>query len=288
MRICFIILCLSVSAPMIDASPTPTPTPTSHIERRETRKTNSLSNDNSAIAQPRVSPLNQEPTDNEAQNQQNSRPKDSIKSPFGWGTDTWIAIFTFFLAVLAGCQFWAMHRQARFMREALAETKKAADAATMSAKTAKDALHLCERADVLIYKVTASKPATYGSPNLGPTSVVTITFKNYGRTRAMHLTATCYLEIYSLEQTEPLKISKPAVGVPMVLGAGDTFEVKFPPIGEWLDDDTVRQIIVRPIMLWFKAEINYKDVFDIERPTVGYGDFDPAEGEFAIYYRQAR
>jgi len=49
------------------------------------------------------------------------------------------------------------------------------------------------------------------------------------------MTAKCDLAIRSLDQPEPLKISNPVFGVPMVLGAGDTFNVKFPPIGGWLD-----------------------------------------------------
>jgi hypothetical protein len=61
-------------------------------------------------------------------------------------SDWLIVIFTFFLTVLAGLQFWAMHRQAKYMRDALTETRKAADAARDSA----DALMNGERAWILV------------------------------------------------------------------------------------------------------------------------------------------
>lgn len=59
--------------------------------------------------------------------------------------DVWMAIFSGFLVVVAVLQWWAIHKQAEYMRGALEETRKAADAAKSSAETAEKALRIAHR-----------------------------------------------------------------------------------------------------------------------------------------------
>jgi len=60
--------------------------------------------------------------------------------------DVLVTVFTGALAILAGLQFWAMHRQARYMRDGLVETKKAADAAAKSVEVARESTEFSKRA----------------------------------------------------------------------------------------------------------------------------------------------
>jgi hypothetical protein len=63
----------------------------------------------------------------------NANKEESDKS----ATDRWLIIFTGCLVLVGALQWWAMHRQARYMRDATVQTRNAADAATAGAAAAK-------------------------------------------------------------------------------------------------------------------------------------------------------
>jgi hypothetical protein len=69
----------------------------------------------------------------------------SQKSPDPSSTDWWVAAFTGALVLVSGLQFWAMHRQAEYMRHSLEETRKATDAATRSSEAAKLSAEVAEK-----------------------------------------------------------------------------------------------------------------------------------------------
>jgi hypothetical protein len=77
-----------------------------------------------------------------------------------WGIfrDALLVIFTGALAVLANRQHQAMIQQADYMRDALAETKKSADAAVNAATVAKRSLEVAYQAKVGITSITLTDP----------------------------------------------------------------------------------------------------------------------------------
>jgi hypothetical protein len=94
-----------------------------------------------------------------------------------------LTLFNGLLALVGFLQWRSTKKQAGYMRDGLAETKRAADAARLSADAATEAVansHITERAIVLIENVEA----TMGIPahGLEVASVVIFTLKNFGRT----------------------------------------------------------------------------------------------------------
>ena len=94
-------------------------------------------------------------------------------------------------------QFNAMCMQAKAamnqyatMQQSLIETKRAADAAVMSAETAKQALYISESADILIKEVKHST-----GHYLREDSDITITLVNSGKTKAVDLTIAAHAAI---------------------------------------------------------------------------------------------
>ena len=101
------------------------------------------------------------------------------------------------------------------MLTALAEAKKSAEAATLSAKTAQTALHTLESADVLIYSVKSSD----GYIIKAGTDII-VTLKNVGRTKATDLSISAYMNAgpYSVEDPPPVRPWK-LIGKPSRLSA---------------------------------------------------------------------
>jgi hypothetical protein len=190
-----------------------------------------------------------------------------------------------------------MDQQREIMQGQLAAAQQATDAATtganaakLAAETTERALKLVDRADILVQNVNV----TLFDHLLGWNSVITAAFKNYGRTRATHVAVRCYLE---LTPDADKGVSAVMGEVPIVLGAGETFTIQLPTLAwigcahstaAWMDDDTLDKINHSQVLLWFNAEISYKDVFDIDRPTHGVADLDMRRGTFSIHYKQAR
>jgi hypothetical protein len=122
--------------------PSPTPSELGQKKQSNTTEKQAIRRADDKPANPTSTPFNQ-PESEPQSGQQAQGAKHAEKTAPGSEID-WaslvVAIFTAVLAILAGCQFWAMHRQAEYMRDALEITRKTADAAKLSADIAKRGL----------------------------------------------------------------------------------------------------------------------------------------------------
>jgi hypothetical protein len=98
------------------------------------------------------------------------------------------------------------------MRKALAETKKAADAAAKNATVAEQTLHLTQTADVHITAITLTPDG-----RLSMDTVIVVEFKNFGATRATHFTNTLGI---GLDSESYRLVSEPRSDIAMVIGSG--------------------------------------------------------------------
>jgi hypothetical protein len=140
-----------------------------------------------------------------------------------------VTVFTGVLAFLAWRQWGAMEKQAEYMRDALAETMKAADAAKSTAETASLSLQfsekvfrLTERADVLILSAGLS------TPHITPQSKLIVTLKNYGRTRASNLKIVGFVTTSEHEKPEQSVLG------PIVLSATGECTSEFEQLTAWM------------------------------------------------------
>ena len=213
----------------------------------------------------------------------------------GFGPATWASWFLGVAAVVAGlialATLRAISYQARIAKISLHQlrryvsftarlaksAKESADTAARHAELAERALHLTERADVLVDQITIST-----HPEFTPDSVVKIAFKNYGRTRANRIetTAKLFSPDVATEPNEPPPIAR------RVVGAGDHYPVVFQPLKRCMTEETFVGIDEGAIALRFEAEIVYYDVFD-KRHTTRYGGvFDRASCSFLVDQHQ--
>jgi hypothetical protein len=107
-----------------------------------------------------------------------NKPKDGAASDWRHDPNSWVAIFTLTLALIAVGQAILFFVQLRLMRASLADSKTAADAAKLAAEAAKQSAEVAvnsQRAWMLIE----------GDPNPGFDSwIFTFTAKNYGKSPA--------------------------------------------------------------------------------------------------------
>jgi hypothetical protein len=106
-------------------SPPPAPSPTKIVEKKQ-----QLSRSETNSGNPSQQAITRTVRNNKHAKTQSN--KNSQKS----STDWWIVTFTGILTVVGALQYWAMRQQAGYMRDGLAETKVAADAAKTSANAA--------------------------------------------------------------------------------------------------------------------------------------------------------
>jgi hypothetical protein len=137
-------------------------------------------------------------------------------------TNRWFIGLTGALVLLAGAQFWAMHRQAEYMRKGLSlsirqarTAARSADAAVLSAETAKQALALLEVADIMVSEISFSTGGL-----MARETVLCFLIKNCGRSRAENVTVVG--EFCVSAATVPLT----TLPIACVLGAGDTLELR--------------------------------------------------------------
>jgi len=172
---------------------------------------------------------------NEAAERQ--RQKDREKSSSDW----WIVYFTGALTFVGIVQLIAMFRQASYMREGLAETKVAADAAKKSAKAAEDSvvlagqnMHLDQRAWVAPNEVIIKRESNQSL-------TATILLKNTGKTFAKRCFVSSNFTVKALTDADPdfdtlmqkadkinLGIIAPSQEVPYTMNA--TFEGNVPNV----------------------------------------------------------
>jgi hypothetical protein len=174
----------------------------------------------------------------------------------------------------------AIKQQGRIARVGLRASRIAASASTVAAKAAKEsadtasrALLLTERADILIEAVPISN-----HPVFDAASVISIVFKNFGRTRANQVQVRNELHITGVALAGPFQ--KPLSAA--VLAARQTLEPHFHRIGEWLTAETARNILDGKAVLRFEAEVFYIDVFGQPHRTKGSGAFVPQTCSFRI------
>jgi hypothetical protein len=164
-----------------------------------------------------------------------------------------------------------MDAQAEYMREGLATTQIAAEAAKQSADTSKLALELLERADVFVSEV-------FTDPSISMSSHVTLKLKNFGRTTAERVTVTTSLSIprppNSNEVILPGKRSEP-----FALAPGDVIMMKLGPITIW--KATIDEVN-RGAPLLLGIDIFYNDIFGTVHATTGEGKFIPTDGRFSL------
>jgi hypothetical protein len=168
---------------------------------------------------------------------------------------------------------WAAFRTLGVIRRQTVEAIRAG-------RLAEEALHLTERADILVESITLSSPGT--APNtMSAQTVIKIVFKNFGRTRADEMHLRFWLGVPGAAPApEPPRI-------PTVLGNGDTHPMPFPRIGECVNEITFRRILAGEIPLQFTGEVTYRDVFGLNHKTVCAGTFRPQPLGFDVDRNEA-
>jgi len=206
-----------------------------------------------------------------------------------WWFNLMLVVFTFGLVGVGWLQYRAMKKQADYMRDALTSTKQAATAATSAAETAERALELSERADVLVEAIDLIDGGydRQRHSRLRGDSICRVTLKNYGRTRAENLTIECSLVAKHIEPSiEPDIVFR---DIPLILGAGKTFELRFPQFSDLGFDQAAVSEINRDSRRRFfiDTKISYADVFKHSHLVTGTGLYDPASGEFRLTHYEA-
>jgi hypothetical protein len=141
-------------------------------------------------------------------------------------------------------------------------SQKSAETAAWSARQAEKALHLTERADVLLEGVSLSTPGVAcQTPPFTLETVITLRFKNFGRTRANQVSSHFWLGVPNAQLVE-----QPS-NVVTIVGAGDSFLLAFNPVHECLNKATFEKILAGEVPFRFQGEITYKDVFGFEHRT---------------------
>ena len=178
-----------------------------------------------------------------------------------------ITVFTGILAIAAIIQILVYKQQANLMKEALAETEKAANAATKSANIASESLMIAHRAYVGIKSITLAhscpKSATYG--NAISDMEVQITCLNTGATRGREFfvsfeifldqltgPAGTAFKAYEL-RTQPTSIN-PHGGTELI--KSPTIEAMFPTANSEILKAAFAQKLFR-----VSGEVHYRDVF---------------------------
>ena len=175
-------------------------------------------------------------------------------------------------------QWKAMKDQVAHMGDTLTATRKAADAAVLSAETAKRALELLERADVLIEDI---KFDTVQTTEWGR---IRITLKNYGRSRADNITIAAKLiatydelELYTPVMTTAIPPNCSAdVASRYLMGEG----------AEWLGGEREQKMRRGDEALLVEFRIGYTDRFTNSHVVEGTATYQPFNNRilFAISY----
>src|SRR6185436_18778597 len=172
--------------------------------------------------------------------------------------------FTGALAWLAHRQHQAMKRQAVYMRGALKETKKAADAAILSANIAKRALETLERADIMVTEVRLDNPDDVEIPQDTPVAAlrwntrISVVFKNVGRSKAKHLTHLCRLRLVNHEDLHHDWMTN---SLPYELAPGEPAIANLRAVGDRLQPHIIDEINNGDKKLHLDCVVDYHDIF---------------------------
>jgi hypothetical protein len=203
-----------------------------------------------------------------------------ISSGASW-PDWIMALFTLALAVLAGAQFWAMYRQAEYMRRGLAETKRAANAAASASATTKLALEISNRANVGIESIVLRDPWPVGTrriENRAARSFIEVTIKNYGATPAKEMSFE-FRVLMPPYIGEPVPIVSRKTELHSLCSSPSAFKPIHEISGEFFKNADANMFL-RDLRV--DGYIRYKDVFGHGYYVECAATFDPTGWEFEV------
>jgi hypothetical protein len=203
-------------------------------------------------------------------------------------TDRWIAVFTGILTLFSALQYWAMRQQARYMRDGLAESNRAAAAAEISANNStkalehtQESLRKTERAVVVLELVEICHWRQPGK--LDDRAGVFFTLKNFGRTVAYQVVTTGRLE-FENEFTETMSTHQtvdefPQIGAVTLASGGDHLW-NSRNLGNWLPRESLWAINSGHARLRYAITVTYRDVFGDQHVFEGTGKWDDRLSRF--------
>lgn len=192
-----------------------------------------------------------------------------------------MALFTIALSGLAGAQFWAMRKQGEYMRDGLAETKRAVDAAANASATARMAMEISTRANVGIESIVLRDPWPAGSrrdEGRAARSHIEVTIKNYGATRAKEM----YFEFRAAMPPyteQPVSIVSKCTELHTLCSAKSVFKTIPEMCSEFFTDTDLNLFLEE---LRVDGQIRYKDVFGHAYHVECAATFDTAAWQFEI------
>jgi len=181
--------------------------------------------------------------------------KDSVEWP-----NLMMVAFTGALAALAALQFWAMYRQAGYMRISLSATKQAADAATSAAATAERALQISQRA----YINAVVSDIVMSDLVLGWPIRIAVQVANDGATPALGVRHSISGNIF--REPFPPALEYGELSAPyMVYPRPTQASIPLPIVAQTTDDMSDLKRGRARLYVW--GRIEYRDVFGLGRFT---------------------
>jgi hypothetical protein len=194
-----------------------------------------------------------------------SKPTDQSNQP---ATDDRIVWLTGALVIVGAIQIFVYWKQAAYMRDGLVETRKAADAAKVSA----DAVVGIERAWLVMHTKE------------GPQSILEAEFwfANYGRTPAWIIEINCSYRKFNTAIIEALPIGRRPVSSAngWIVPAGKESRPIFTKLETTglLTETEVAAVHNGSLLLILTAMVKYRDIFGLERETCFCQRFSPTLG----------
>ena len=185
-----------------------------------------------------------------------------------------IAFFTLGLLYVAWKQAGISSKQTELMDSGLKVTKEAADAAKLSADTAKRALELCEAAELQIVAMNMSP-----SHRIESGSQFNFSYQNFGRTVATDVVSKVD---FREEKLGRAFTSRAIIAAGYTLHCVVALDSIIPPFNE----DELARINSGDNRLNVTVRTSYKDVFGVTQTIEYYGTFkDGAFGYMCTKYR---
>jgi hypothetical protein len=254
-----IVIALAAQSP---PPPPPSPTDTSQKQQEVGRDESSPTQAENRPTPFTESTLNQASTEPPAETRKTTGSEYRQKSSLDYNALA-VTFFTGVLAFVAWRQLQAMRQQARYMREGLTETKKAADAALKSAEVASKTAALSERnttvttrAVVKLDNIVAMPISATNEEYFKYNSLIMATLKNYGSTLAKDVKLTG-------EMKHPGG-SFPFRDIPetTIAPQGESHWITFSLRPSGVKDDIIAAINRDNNIFTFDIRVTYRDVFE--------------------------
>lgn len=201
-------------------------------------------------------------------------PDDASAHPSQPSAPDWIGRFTGALVFIAVAQLLVYALQARLMAKGLAITKQSADAATSSAKTARDALVLGERAYIGLGKFECRL-------NIGKYPRIEYTIKNTGKTPAKILNCEHGFMIGNALPEVP-HYPDESDSAPSDIGADQTMTI-IPDISTVTSKEEADKLLAKTVTVFFWARISYEDIFGDAHLLAFANQLDHSTGIFNVH-----